>query len=214
MPLLGTQRHVPSRQAAWVSPAVRLVQNADEMSPSTKSRRQPAGQDPGRTARPKTGARSMRTGSLLMLVGVDLIVAVLMVVSFVEFVLKPDPAVKAGPMYVTLTLTTGAALLMFAMALNASFLPFVSRQRAANVQLVMWAMGVTGIVTGLLTIGRQASPFATRLVLGGIAFAFITVQNARLVRARAAAPAEQTEPAAPKARPHTGSRQRRGGRKR
>ena len=55
------------------------------------------------------------------------IVAVLMVVSLVDFVVKPDPAVRAGPMYVTLMLTTGAALLMLVMALNASFLPFVSR---------------------------------------------------------------------------------------
>jgi len=128
-------------------------------------------------------------------------------------VLKPDPAVKAGPMYVTLALTTGAALLMLFLALNASFLPFMSRERTRNVSLVMWVMGVTGIVTGLLTVGREASPFVTRLVLGSIAFTFITVQNARLAQARAAAPAGQAGPPAPQAQPRPRSRQRRGGRK-
>jgi hypothetical protein len=156
----------------------------------------------------------MRTSSLLLLVCVVFIVALLMVVSLVEFVLKPDPAVRAGPMYVTLTLTTGAALLMLIMALNASFLPFMSRERAPNVHLVMWAMGVTGIVTGLLTLGRAAGPFVTRLVLGGIAFGFITIQSTRLARARETAPAGPPAPPAARARPRTSSRQRRGGRKR
>jgi hypothetical protein len=141
-------------------------------------------------------------------------VALLMVVSLVGFVLKPDPAVKAGPMYVTLALTTGAALLMLIMALNASFLPFMSRARAPNVYLVMSAMGVTGVVTGLLTVGRAASPFVTRLALGSIALMFITRQNARLARAREAARAEQARQPARHAQPRPRSRQRRGGRKR
>ena len=156
----------------------------------------------------------MRTGTLLLLVCVVFIVALLMVFSLVGFVLKPDPAVKAGPMYVTLTLTTGAALLMLILALNASFLPSMSRQRARDMQLVMGAMGVTGIVTGLLTVGAAASPFVMRLVVGSIAFMFITVQNARLARAHAAAPAGQAGPPAPQARPRPRSRQRRAGRKR
>jgi hypothetical protein len=195
----------------------------ESMSRSRSNKRQPAGQGRGWESRPTTGARSIRSGSLLLLVGVVFIVALLMVVSLVGFVVKPDPAVKAGPMYVTLTLTTGAALLMLAMAVNASFLPFVSRARAPNVYLVMWAMGITGIVTGLLTLGRAASPFVTRLVLAGIALMFITMQNARLARARAAAPAGQADPPAPqahshgptpRAQPRPRSRQRRGGRKR
>jgi hypothetical protein len=110
---------------------------------------------------------------------------------------------------------------MLVMALNASFLPFMSRQRTPSVHLVMWAMGVTGIVTGLLTLGRAASPFVTRLVLAGIAFTFITVQNARLARAQAAQsgqrPAQPADHAAlPGPRPERRSRarQRRGGRKR
>ena len=184
------------------------------MSRSRSDKPQPAGQGPGRPPRPAAGARSMRSVSLLMLVAVNLVVALLMVRSFVEFMLNPDPAVKAIPMYVTLTLTTGAALLMLVMALNASFLPFVSPQRAANVHLVMWAMGVTGVVTGLLTVGRAASPFAMRIVLGGMAFGFLTIQNARLARARAAAPAGPAEPPARRAQPRTRGRQRRGGRKR
>ena len=117
-------------------------------------------------------------------------------------------------MYVTLTLTTGAALLMLLVALNASFLPFMSRQRARDVQLVMWAMGVTGVVTGVLTLGGAVSSFVTRFVLASVAFMFITVQHARLARAREAAPARQAGPPAPQARPHPRSRQRRAGRKR
>ena len=184
------------------------------MSRSRSNKRPPARQGPGRPSPPGTGARSIRTSSLLLLVCVVFVVALLMVVSLVEFVLKPDPAVKAVPMYVTLTLITGAALLMLVMALNASFLPFMSRERAPNVHLVMWAMGITGIVTGLLTLGRAASPFVTRLVLGGIAFTFITVQNARLARARAARSAEHAAPQAPRPERRSRARQRRGGRKR
>jgi hypothetical protein len=183
------------------------------MSPSSSNKRQPTGRGLGPTSRPEAAPRSIRTLSLLLLVGVDFIVALLMVVSLVGFVLKPDPAVKAGPMYVTLALTTGAALLMFAMALNASFLPFLSRERAPNVQLVMWAMGATGVVTGLLTLGQAAGPFVTRLALSSLAFVFITMQNARLARARAAAPAGRADAAAPRAQPHPRTRQRRAGRK-
>ena len=180
----------------------------------SNNQRQTAGQGPGPTARPGARARSVRTVTLLMLVGVDFIVALAMVVSLAGFVLKPDPAVKAGPMYVTLALTTGSALLMFMMALNASFLPFMSRRQAPNVYLVMGAMGVTGVVTGLLTVGGEANTFAARLVVGALALTFITVQNARLARAREAAPAGQPSPTAPPAQPHPQSRQRRGGRKR
>ena len=191
------------------------------MSRSRSNKRPPARRSPARTAPRAAGGGAVRASSLLLLVCVVFIVAVLMVVSLVGFVLKPDPAVRAGPMYVTLVLTTGAALLMLVMALNASFLPFMSRERAPNVHLVMWAMGVTGIVTGLLTLGRAASPFVTRLVLGGIAFTFITMQNARLARARAAQsaqraaqPAEHAAPPAPRPERRSRARQRRGGRKR
>lgn len=188
------------------------------MSRATANDRRPAGQGTGRASRPPKGAQSIRTISLLILVGVDAIVALLMVISLVRFVLEPDPSLKAGPMYVTLILTTGAALLMLFMALNASFLPFLSRQRARDVQLVMTAMGVTGVVTGLLTLGGAVSFVVTRLVLASVAFMFIMVQNARLTRAREAAPAERAaapaERAAAQDQPRPRSRQRRAGRKR
>jgi len=211
-----------SRRASWdmvgdagrVSPAGLLGQNGEKMSRSRSNNGQPAGQGSGRTSRPRTDAPSIRTVSLLLLVGVVFVVAVLMVISAVGFVLDPDPAVKAGPMYVTLTLTTGAALLMLFVALNMSFLPFMSRQRARDVQLVMWAMGVTGIVTGVLTLGGEVSFVVTRLILGSVAFMFITLQNARLTRARAAAPGGQADPPASQAQPRARSRQRRAGRKR
>ena len=184
------------------------------MSRTTSNDRQPAGQGPGRTTGPQKGAQSIRTISLLILVGVDAIVALLMVISLIRFVLEPDPSLKAGPMYVTLILTTGAALLMLFMALNASFLPFLSRQRARDVQLIMTAMGVTGVVTGLLTLGGAVSFVVTRLVLASVAFMFIMVQNARLTRAREATPAGRAAAPATQEEPRPRSRQRRAGRKR
>jgi hypothetical protein len=184
------------------------------MSQSSSNKRQPAGQGPGQASRPKPGAPAIRSISLLILVGVVCVVALLMVFSLVSFVLEPDPAVEAGPMYVTLALTTGAALLMLFAALNASFLPFMPPQRARDVQLVMWAMGITGMVTGLLTLGGAVSSVVMRLVIASIAFMFITLQNARLVKARKAAPARQASAPAAQAQPHARSQQRRGGRKR
>jgi hypothetical protein len=118
--------------AGRVSRATLFGQNGEKMSRSGSNKRQPAGQGPSRAAGTKTGAPAIRRVSLLLLVGVVFIVAVLMVISLVGFVLEPDPAVKAGPMYVTLALTTGAALLMLFTALNASFLPFLSRQTGAR----------------------------------------------------------------------------------
>jgi hypothetical protein len=184
------------------------------MSRSRSNERSPGGQGRGRTSPAGTGAKSIRTISLLLLVGVVFVVATLMVISLVGFVLEPDPAVEAGPMYVTLILTTGAALLMLFVALNASFLPFMSRQRAREVQLVMTAMGITGVVTGLLVVGGAANFIVSRLVLASVAFLFIMVQNARLAGARAAATGGQAGQTAsqPQSRPR--SQQRRGGRKR
>ncbi|HUK76176.1 MAG TPA: hypothetical protein VL117_01100 [Thermoleophilia bacterium] len=139
--------------------------------------------------------------------------AFLMLVSLLDFILKPDPAVRAGPMYVTLALTTGASLLMLLVALNATFLPVMPRRQVPNFLLVMGAMGITGIVTGLLTLGSAASPYVTRLIFATMAFTFIMIQDARLARARAAAPALQTDHPAPRPQPRPRARQRRGGRK-
>jgi hypothetical protein len=176
--------------------------------------------------RPKPGARPIGTGSLMLLVGVVVIVALSSVGAFVGFVLKPNPAVRAVPMYVTLTLTTGAALLMVVAALNASFWPMMKPTQMPSLYLVMGAMGITGVVTGLLTVGQPAKAIAIRLVLGAIALVFITVRQLRLARARAAAlPGHAVAPAGPASQParsanppasrvrHPRSRQRRGGRK-
>jgi hypothetical protein len=163
----------------------------------------------------------MRTGTLVVLLCVVVIVALLQVTALLDFVVSPDPDVRAGPMYVTLTLTTGCALLMLLMALNASFLPLVPRRRAPDIYLVTAALGVTGVVTGLLTVGGAVNSIVTRLILGAMAFLFIVMQDTRLQRAReaarsgqAGAPAPSAQPRAPRAQPRSRRRQRRGGRKR
>jgi uncharacterized RDD family membrane protein YckC len=161
----------------------------------------------------------MRSGTLLLLVITVGVVASTMVVSFVLFVARPDPAVKAGPMYVTFTLTTASLLLMLVLALNASFLPIMTRRRAADLSLMMWGMGITGVLTGMLTLGGAVSTIVMRFVVGCIAFTFIAIQNARLARAHAAAAAAAPATAgrapapAPQAQAEPRSRQRRGGRK-
>ena len=184
------------------------------MSRSSSNERQPAGQGRGQTPVPGRGTGSIRTGTLAVLVCVVLIVALLMIAELARFVLHPDPAVKAGPMYVILTLATIAAMLMLILTLNASFLPFMSRQRAANMGLVMWATGITAVVTGVLTVGQAAGSMVERFCVGGLAFVFITRQNARLARARATAPAGPVGSPAGQKQVRPGSRQRRGGRKR
>jgi hypothetical protein len=89
---------------------------------------------------------------------------------------------------------------------------------------------VTGMVTGLLTLGSLASPFVMRFVLASVAFAFIMIRQARVTRARDAAVAGHANPSASggkadpavpagNVRPEAHSkrhvsRQRRGGRKR
>jgi hypothetical protein len=183
------------------------------MSGSTSNKRKSAGRGAGGTAPPATGSRSVHNVTLFLLVSVVFLVAVMMVGSFIVFVVRPDPSVKAGPMYVTLTLTTGAALLMLFLSLNASFLPFISRQRARDLGLVMLALGVTGIVTGLLTLGGAINSIVTRLVFASIAYLFIAIQDARLASARAAARAGQATPPGTQKQPRPRSRQRRGGRK-
>lgn len=185
--------------------------NGATMSRSTSNSRQRVARGGGRPPRLQTAGRSVHSSTLLLLVMVVFIVALLMVLSLIGFVVKPNPAVKAGPMYVTLALTTLASLLMALMALNASYLPIIPAKQAPNIHLVMWAMGVTGVVTGLLTLGKSASSIAMRFTVAGIAFMFITTQNARRTRARAAASAGRASAPAPAA--HSRSRQRRGGRK-
>jgi hypothetical protein len=163
-------------------------------------------------------------GSLFMLVGVVFVVSLRSVAKLIGFVHKPDPAVRAGPMYVTLALTTGALLLMLLMALNASYLPIIDRRRTPGLFLVTAAMGLTGAVTGLLTLGRDAMSMVIYLALGTLAFIFIIVRDTRLTRARAGAAAGQSgdtdaarrsNPPEPRPRQaYPRSRQRRGGRRR
>ena len=130
-----------------------------------------------------------------MLVLVDFVVAVMMVFLAGRFVVSPDPAVKAGPMYVVLALTTGAAVLMFVLALNASFVPLMTPQRARDVRLVMWSMGATGVVTGMLTLGGAVQGIVMRLFVGVLAFVFISVQEARWRRMRRNPRLQQAAPA-------------------
>ena len=91
---------------------------------------------------------------------------------------------------------------MLLVALNATFLPVMPRRQVPNFLLVMGAMGMTGVVTGLLTLGRAAGPYVTRLVFASMAFTFIMIQDARLARARAAAPTASTDQPAARRPPH------------
>ena len=117
----------------------------------------------------------------------NLVIATSMVVTFFSFLFVPDPDVKAGPMYVTLALTTGAALLMFFLGLNATFMPFLSRQRTRDVRLIMWTMAATGAMTGMLTLGGAVQSVVARLFVAALAFCFIWLQEIRLERARSSA---------------------------
>ena len=73
------------------------------------------------TTNPSRSARSVRTSTLTLLVIVVVVVAATMVGSAVRFVLAPDPAVKAGPMYVVLAMLTVASLLMALLAVNTTY---------------------------------------------------------------------------------------------
>jgi hypothetical protein len=187
------------------------------MSPTTPRKSPPARSGPVLTTSPARGARTTRSATLLLLVGADVIVAAMMVGEALRFVISPDPDVKAGPMLVTLALTTGASLLMVLLALNYTFLPLFSRRRTNDLSLIMYGMGATGVVTGMLTVGAAAGPLIARLFVGALAYVFIWMQARRIERARAqgvvAGPAART--AAPRrTAPPARSRQRRGGRKR
>jgi hypothetical protein len=181
---------------------------------SDSNNRQTAGRGSQPGALPGSGPWTTRSLTLLMLVLVDFVVAILMVFLAGRFIVSPDPAVKAGPMYVVLALTTGAAVLMFVLALNASFVQLMTPQRARDARLVMWTMGATGIVTGLLTIGGAVQGIVMRLFVGALAFIFISVQEARWERMRRNPQLQQAAPAGQKKAPQPRARQRRGGKKR
>ena len=180
---------------------------------SDPNNRPPDGRGTQPAPRPGAAPRTMRSASLFLLVLVDFVVAVMMVLESARFVNSPDPAVKAGPMYVVLALTTGCAVLMFVMALNASFVPMMRSQRARDLRLVMWTMGATGIVTGVLTLGTEVEGIVMRLFVGALAFAFIRIQEARLDKARRSGQLGRVAPAGEKKAPQSKARQRRGGKK-
>jgi hypothetical protein len=181
---------------------------------SNSNNRQPASGGTKTSQSPEAVPKSIGNFTLMLLVIVDLVVAVMMVVEFAGFIVNPDPALEAVPMYVVLTLTTGAALLMFFMALNASFFPLLTAQRARDVRLVMWTMGATGILTGALAVGGAVQGIVMRLFIGALAFVFIRVQESRLDRARRRGPSEPVVPPADQKRmPPPKARQRRGGRR-
>jgi hypothetical protein len=190
------------------------------MSPGAPKSPRPADGGGRLTTNPAPVAKSMRTSTLALLVIVVVVIAATMLASAVRFVVAPDPAVKAGPMYVVLALLTIASLLMALLALNASFFRILDRRRTADVSLVMWTMTATGLVTGLLTLGGAVNSLMVRMALASIAYAFLWLQASRISRARtahaAAQPAgETTRPvsASRPSRPTVKSRQRRGGRR-
>jgi hypothetical protein len=191
------------------------------MSPRSSNKRA-ASPGPRFTPNPRKTNRSMRTVTLSMLVGIDVIVALMMIGSAVGFVMKPEPAVEAGPMYVTLALTTVAVVLMAFLAVDATFFPVLTRAQRANLSLVMWSMAATGVVTGILALGGAVNAIVMRLFVATLAYVFISVQRSRIERAQAAAPASGKQAAVSGAvrptaaatpRPAAKSRQRKGGRK-
>lgn len=190
------------------------------MSPATP--KDPRSADGGGplTTRPTPAARSMRTTTLALLVIIDVVVAATMVGSAVRFVLAPDPAVKAVPMYVVLALVTTASLLMALLAVHSTFYPLLRGRQVADITLVMWTMAITGTLTGILTLGGAVNSLVMRLLIGCMAYAFIWMQSSRLAKARKtqAAGRQPTAPAgkppAPRlGRPKAKAKQRRGGRK-
>jgi hypothetical protein len=108
---------------------------------------------------------------------------------------------------------------MALLALNATFLPIMTKAQVANASLVMWTMAATGVVTGILTLGGAVNTLLMRLFVGSLAYAFIWMQSSRIARARAAQSAGgqaagEPSPPASSARSQPRTRQRRGGRKR
>ncbi len=174
-------------------------------------------------SRPGATPRAIRSGTLFALVLVQFLAAAYLVIRAFLFIVNPDPAVKAGPMYVTLGLCTVAAVLMLATGVNASFFRFMTRQQERDMRLVMLTAGATGIAVGVLSVGNAAQPVVMALFISALAFVFIWMQEARIDRAQRVGPqkaglpprAARSEPDDAGTKTRTSkSRQRRGGRKR
>ena len=192
------------------------------MSPAAPKDPRPARSGNLLTTNPTQAAKGVRNTTLLLLVLVVVVIAVTMVGSSVRFVLAPDPAVKAGPMYVVLAFMTVSSLLMALLAVNTTYYPMLRRRQVNDVSLVMWTMAAVGTVVGVLSLGGAVSSLVMRLFVGGMAYVFIWMQASRIEKARAAqaagrggAPARRPAAASAQQAPRTGgkSRQRRGGRK-
>ena len=192
------------------------------MSPAAPKDPRPAQSGSLLTTNPSKTAKGVRNTTLLLLVVVVVVVAATMIGSAVRFVLAPDPAVKAGPMYIVLAFMTVSSLMMALLAVNATYYPMLRRRQVNDLSLVMWTMAAVGTVVGILSLGAAVNSLVMRLFVGGMAYVFIWMQASRIEKARAAqaagrpaAPARRpaTASAAQASRPRSKSRQRRGGRK-
>jgi len=177
---------------------------------------------------------SIRRSSLFLLDITVGVVAFLLLRSFLVFILAPTHPARFPQLAVALGLMTAGVMLMLLLSLNASFFRVMTRRTAAQLALVAWVAALSGVVLGVAMGGDTAVRYAGYVVLGGLAFVFITTQDARIAKARAHAAAagpdsgeqgpqttagrrgsgggsgRQDQPTARKVR----SRQRRGGRRR
>ena len=78
----------------------------------------------------------------------------------------------------------------------------------------MGAMGVTGVVTGLLTLGSAAGSYVERLVVATMAFTFIMIQERPFGEGEGGRPRRRNEPPTASPQPRSAARQRGGRRKR
>ena len=179
---------------------------------------------------PRRPGDSIRVSSLFLLDITVGVVAFLLLRGFVLFLRVPVHPARYPQLAVALGLMTVGVMLMLLVSLNASFFRVMSRRTAASLSLVAWVAAVSGVVLGVGMGGSTATKYAGYVVVGGLAFVFITTQDARIAKARArSAPTGQGSPDTPDTQagsapggqrqrapqpPRPRSRQRRGGRKR
>ncbi|HMK92049.1 MAG TPA: hypothetical protein VK576_03540 [Thermoleophilia bacterium] len=188
-------------------------------------------QDDRAPAPPRRPGDSVRVSSLLLLDITVGVVAFLLLRGFLLFVRVPVHPARFPQLAAALGLMTAGVMLMLLLALNASFFRVMTRRTAASLSLVAWVAAVSGVVLGVAMGGSTASKYAGYVVVGGLAFVFISTQDARLAKARARAAAARQGPSGgpeapasgarpsgraqrPPQQPRVRSRQRRGGRNR
>ena len=167
---------------------------------------------------------SVRRFTLFLLDATVVVITFLLLRAFLLYVRAPVHPARFAELAAALGLMTAAAMLMLLLSLNASFFPVLKRRTAALLTAVAWTTAVGGVVLSVGLGGGTATRYAGYLVVGALAFVFITVQEARIAKARAqGAPGQQpdrpssgrSQTAAPAAtKPRVRSKQRRGGRKR